>query len=152
MARSSTADATIRTVGATTLFTAPPCDNVNTCQVLTRATVFQLKVGNRSNVSRVPNDGLLMAYTLYLPAVASNFYSNFSVAYGGAPSAKISVLRRAPRKGMTKYRYSLVSQGDRINLKNYLGSVPSFALTKPLAVKKGDVIALTTDSWMPTFN
>ncbi len=141
----------VREVGATSLFTAPPCDNKDTCVVLTRVTVFQLKVGSRNNVSRVPRDGKVMAYTLHLPRVVSDFYTNFSNTYGGAPTAKISVLRHAPRKGATKYRYKLVAQSKRLNLKNYLGGTPSFVLSKPLKVKKGDLIGLTTDTWMPGF-
>lgn len=147
----ATAFAAVREVGATSNFTAPACDQRETCSVLTRVTVFQLKVGNRSNVSRVPHGGKLMAYTLHLPRVKADFYTNFSNTYEGAPSVKISVLRRAPRKGVTKYRYKLVAQSPRMNVKNYLGSTPTFALAKPLSVKKGDLIGLTTDTWMPGF-
>jgi hypothetical protein len=147
----SGASAAVREVGATTLFSAPPCDTAINCQVITRVTAFQLKVGNRNNVSRVPRNGTLMAFTLGLPRVIAKFYASFSDTYGGAPTARIAVLRHAPRKGATKYRYKLVGQGPRVNLKNYLGGTPSFVLAKPLAVRKGDMIALTTDTWMPGF-
>jgi hypothetical protein len=141
---------TVREVGATSLFTAPTCDNT-TCQVLTRSTSFQLKVGNSSNVSRAPRTGQVVAYTLYLPAVVSKYYTYFSTTFGGPPTARISILRRTPRKGVTKYRYTLVAQSEKLNVKRYLGGSPTFALPKPLPVKKGDVIGLTTDSWIPSF-
>jgi hypothetical protein len=144
------ASATVREVGATTLFSAPTCENLN-CQVLTRSTSFQLKVGNASNVSRVPRDGQVVAYTLYLPAVVAKYYTYFSATYGGPPTARVSILRRIPRKGVTKYRYSLIAQSDKLNVKHYLGGTPTFALPKPLPVKKGDVVALTADSWLPSF-
>jgi hypothetical protein len=150
LAFAAAAYGTVREVGATSLFTAPTCEN-DSCQVLTRTTAFQLKVGNRSNVSRVPRNGSVVAYTLYLPPVVSKFYTYFSTTFGGAPTARVSVLRRAPRKGVTKYRYSLVAQSDKLNVKHYLGGTPTFALPKPLPVKKGDVVALTTDSWIPNF-
>lgn len=150
LAFAASANATVREVGSTSLFTAPTCQD-NNCQVLTRVTAFQLKVGNRANVSRVPHDGTVVAYTLYLPSVVSKFYTYFSTTFGGAPTARVSILRRAPRKGVTKYRYSLVAQSEKLNVKSYLGGAPTFALGKPLAVKKGDVIALTTDSWIPSF-
>lgn len=146
----SVAYATVREVGATSLFSAPVCDN-NNCQVLTRTTAIQLKVGNRSNVSRVPHDGSAVAYTVHLPAVDNKRYTYFATTYGGAPTIRIAVLRRVPRKGMTKYRYQLVSQSPRLNVKRYLGGTPTFALPAPLGVKKGDVIGLTTDTWMPGF-
>lgn len=147
----STAYGAVREVGATSQFTAPTCEDAKVCTVLTRMTMFQLKVGNRSNVSRVPHGGKVMAYTLYLPRVIAKFYANFSTTYSGAPTARISVLRYAPRKGTTKYRYELIAQSPRLNIKNYLGGAPSFVLAKPLPVKKGDIIALTTDTWMPGF-
>lgn len=150
LAFAATANATVREVGATSLFTVPTCQDTN-CQVLTRFTAFQLKVGNRSNVSRVPHDGNVVAYTLYLPAVVSKYYTYFSTTFGGAPTARISILRRAPRKGVTKYRYSLVAQSEKLNVKSYLGGAPTFVLPKPIAVKKADMIALTTDSWIPSF-
>ncbi|MGK2877260.1 MAG: hypothetical protein ACSLFF_01580 [Solirubrobacterales bacterium] len=150
LAITAVAYGTVREVGALTLFTAPSCQD-NNCQVLTRTTAFQLKVGNKSNVSRVPRDGSVVAYTLYLPPVVSKFYTYFSTTFGGAPTARISVLRRTPRKGVTKYRYTLIAQSEKLNVKSYLGGTPTFALPKPLPVKKGDVIALTTDSWIPNF-
>lgn len=146
----SVAYATVREVGATSDFTAPNCED-KTCQVLTRVTAFQLKVGNRKNVSRVPRDGSIVAFTLKLPSVISKYYTYFANTYGGSPSARVAVLRYAPRKGTTKYRYKLVAQSEKLNLKNYLGSTPSFALEAPLAVKRGDLIAITTDTWIPSF-
>lgn len=149
-ALASVAYATVREVGATSTFTAPDCAD-KSCQVLTRVTAFQLKVGNRKNVSRVPRDGQVVAFTMHLPSVISKYYTYFANTYDGAPTARISILRHAPRKGVTKYRYKLVGQSEKVNLKNYLGSTPSFALEKPVAVRRGDMIAITTDSWIPSF-
>lgn len=150
LAVTAVAYGTVREVGALTLFTAPTCQDTN-CQVLTRTSVFQLKVGNKSNVSRVPRDGQVVAYTLYLPPVVAKYYTYFATTFSGAPTARISILRRTPRKGVTKYRYTLVGQSEKLNVKHYLGGTPTFALPKPLAVKRGDMIALTTDSWIPNF-
>lgn len=146
----SVAYATVREVGATSSFTAPSCSD-DSCQVWTRSTVFQLKVGNRQNVSKVPRAGSVVAFTLHLPSVIKKYYDYFATTYGGAPAARISILRRSPRKGVTKYRYALVAQSERVKVKDFLGSTPSFALAKPLPVRRGDVIALTTDTWIPSF-
>lgn len=150
LAFAAAAYGTVREVGSTSLFTAPTCEN-DSCQVLTRTTAFQLKVGNRKTVSRVPRNGTVVAYTLYLPPVVSKFYTYFSTTFGGAPTARISILRRTPRKGVTRYRYTLKAQSKKLNVKNYLGGSPTFALNEPLAVRRGDVIALTTNSWIPNF-
>lgn len=147
----SVATGTVREAGETSNFTAPPCDNAATCQVLTRVSVFQLKVGKRANVSRVAASGRLVAYTVNLPSVKPEFFKSFNDTYRGQPTVRISVLRRTPQKGKSKYNYKLIAQSPRLNVKNYLGSTPSFVLPKPLTVRKGDLIGLTTDTWMPGF-
>ncbi len=150
LAFATVAYGTVREVGALTLFSAPPCQDTN-CRVLTRTTAFQLQVGTTKNVSRVPRDGSLVAYTLYLPTVSKKYASGFNSVYAGEPSARISILRYAPRKGTTKYRYQLVAQSKRINLTRYLGSTPTFAMPAPVEVKRGDIVGLTTDTWLPAF-
>lgn len=140
----------VREVGSTSNFSVSACKD-NNCRILTRVTAFQLKVGSTNNVSRVPRDGNLIAYTLSLPTVTKKFITNFNSNYAGEPTVRVSVIRYAPRKGVTKYRYKLIGQSDQIKLAKYLGSTPSFALPTPIAVKKGDIIAITTDSWMPAF-
>jgi hypothetical protein len=145
----ATAWATVREVGATSNFTAPDCTSADTCQPLSKMTIFQLKVDGRSNVTSIPRDGKVMALSLYLPRVTADLYSNFTETFGGAPTAKLSILRKAKNSKTSKYRYTLVAQSERFNVKNYLGGAPTFALGKPLKVKKGDQLALTTDTWMP---
>lgn len=146
-------NATVREISDGAEFNAPTCQDSN-CQVITRTTAYQLETAGKKNPYRVPKSGQLVAYTLYLPKVTNNrpsyVYRYFANAFNGAPTARISVLRPAPRRG-TRYRYSLVAQSDRINVKDYLGSTPSFALPKPIPVRRGDVIGITTDSWLPSF-
>lgn len=145
------AQAKVREVGGPDVPSPPACVDKNTCVVLTRTTAFQLRVGNRANVSRVPHNGHVVAFTLNLPSVKKTFYTGFGDTYFGAPTARLAILRRKPRRGVTKYRYQLVSQSDKILIGPYLGSSPSFVLERPLKVRKGDMIGLTTDSWMPGF-
>lgn len=148
---SAVAIGAVRNVGATADFTALPCTD-NECRIVTRATAFQLKVGATQNVSRVRRDGNVVAYTVNLPKVSKKNYSNFAANYSGEPTVRLSVLRYAPRKGATKYRYSLIGQSSQIKVRRYLGSIPTFALDAPIAVKKHDIIAITTDSWIPAFS
>jgi hypothetical protein len=141
----------VREVGATADFTSVPCKDKN-CLIVTRVTAFQLRVGSGKNVSRVPRDGSLVAYTLNLPSVTKGLITNFNSNYSGEPTARISVLRYAKRKGVTKYRYKLIAQSTPVKLRRYLGSIPSFSLAQPIAVKRNDIIAITTDSWLPAFS
>lgn len=141
----------VREVGATTDFTSTPCKDAN-CRIVTRVTAFQLKAESKKNASRIPRDGNVIAFTLNLPEVAKKYISNFDANYSGESSARLSILRAAPRRGATKYRYKLVGQSDPVKLQPYFGSIPSFALSKPIAVKRNDMVAITTDSWMPAFS
>lgn len=143
------ANASVREVGDTTNFTAPPCVD-NNCQVVTKVSAYQQQVGTKKNPYRVSAPGKLVAFTVFLPQVGSKQYSYYADRFEGAPTAKISVLRPKPRRGVP-YRYVLAGQSERINLRDYLESTPSFALAKPLDVKRGDVLALTTDTWLPAF-
>lgn len=140
----------VREVGSADTLKPPACKDAD-CRVLTRSTAFQLKEGNRANASRVPRNGHVVAYTLNLPEVAKKYYTGLSEQYAGAPTARISILRQRKRKGQTKYRYELIAQSPAKHLRPYLGSSPSFVLSKPIKVKKGDLIGLTTGTWMPAF-
>ena len=142
-------NAAVREVGDTTNFTAPGCIDKN-CQVITRVTAYQQQVGARKNPYRIAAPGKVVAFTLYLPEVGKKQYSFYADSYEGAPTARISVLRSKPRRGVP-YRYALVAQSERLNLRNYHNGSPTFALAKPLAVRRGDILALTTDTWMPGF-
>lgn len=141
--------ANVREVGETANFTTPDCTD-NDCQVITRVTAYQQQVGTRKNPYRVGRSGKVVAFSVFLPSVTKKIYSNFADRFDGSPTAKISILRPKKRRGVS-YRYVLAGQSARLNLRNYLGGTPSFALEKPLSVKRGDIIALTTDTWMPGF-
>jgi hypothetical protein len=154
----TTANAAVRAVGTTTSFDAPECKDDN-CRIFTRTTAFQLKSSMRpglKNISRVPRDGKLIAWSLALPKVTGkrngvSFIAQFNDSYAGGSSARIAVLRRTPRKGQTYYRYKLVAQTPKVSLRTYFGSHPTFALDSPLSVKRNDVIAITSDTWIPAF-
>lgn len=143
------AQANVREVGFTTEYTAPECGD-NQCQVVTKVSAFQQQVGTKKNPYRVTRSGKVVAFNVFLPEVSKKVYSNFADRFEGSPTAKISVLRPKRRRG-TSYRYALAGQSQRINLRDYLGSSPTFALNKPLTVRRNDIIALTTDTWMPGF-
>lgn len=154
----SSAHAAVRTVGSTKNFDVPTCADSN-CRIFTRTTAVQLKSSlqpGSSNISRVPRDGKLIAWSLALPKVTGtiegvSFITQFNDSYAGGSSARIAVLRRTPRKGQTYYRYKLIAKSPKVNLRTYFGSHPTFALDTPIAVKRNDVIAITSDTWIPAF-
>ena len=145
------AHAAVREVGDTANFTVPPCDG-NDCQVLTRTTALPAAARHTQEPQPRPGAGQGRRI-LALPADQS---ARSSTRTSPTPSAarrpRASPSCGPSRKRGVAYRYALVDQSERINLRKYLtGNMASFALAKPIAVKRGDVIAITTDTWMPAF-
>lgn len=138
-------------VGVTDTYPAPACPSATGCRVIAQITGYQIQIGAKKNPYRVTSDGRLVAFTLQLPQNSKDEIKFFNDNRGGAPSAQIAVLRPRPRKGR-KYRYELVAKSERVEVQDYLGSNPTFPLTRTLAVKRNDIIAITTDTWLPAFS
>ena len=63
---------------------------------------------------------------------------------------RLSTLRRGDKR-KTRLNYRLVGQTDNFRVDRYLGSSPTFVLTKPLRVKKTNWLAITVPTWAPMF-
>jgi hypothetical protein len=148
---SATANAEIYELGDQGAFPAAACPAANTCQVIDQLTGYQLQIGAKANPFRVTKSGRLVAFTLVVPQVTDKQAKFFNNKFSDGPTVRVSILRPAPRKGV-KYRYSLVAQSDNFPLKDYLGSTPTFPLVKSLSVHRNDIVAVTTDTWLPAFS
>jgi hypothetical protein len=95
----------------------------------------------------VPKPGKIVAFTIKLGSPNAQQVQYFNGLFGGQPSARISVLKTLPRG----HQAELLAQSDVFNLSPYLGSTPSFALSKPISVQAGRTIALTVPTWVPAF-
>lgn len=138
-------------IGETDAYPAPACPHKENCRVIAQITGYQIQIGEKKNPFRVTANGKLVAITLNLPQNSKDEIKYFNENRGGPPSAQVSILRPRPRRGV-KYRYVLAGASEKIELSRYLGSEPTFALKRPLTVKKNDVVAVTTDTWMPAFS
>ena len=67
----------------------------------------------------------------------------------GTASAQVRLSVLKPAR--TKRRHRLLAQSEVINVQNYFGSSPTFALDKPLIVPKRAVVAITSPTWVPMF-
>ena len=119
---------------------AKQCLGVNT------VTAFQTKAGGKGGTSKVPGDGSIVAWSVDLAKPSEDEVSFFDKAFGGGPSARLSILKP---KG--KGRYKLTKQSPRVDLSASAGRQPIFTLNKPLKVKKGLTVALTTQTWIANF-
>jgi hypothetical protein len=75
----------------------------------------------------------------------------FNKLFDSPSKARISILR--PIKKGPKYppRYRLIRSSGTQILNRYFGTEVKFAMTRPLNVIRGDVVALTIPTWAPAF-
>ena len=138
------ASAQVAELGATQPRPAASCpDN---CQAVGRVTGYQVGQGNARNPFQVRERGKIVAFSLTLGRPRADQIDYFNDLFGGPPRARISVLR--PGRGR---RNVLSGQSELIDLQRYFGSTPTFALERPLTVKRGYLVALTVPTWAPAF-
>jgi hypothetical protein len=141
------AQAEVRELGvsAEAPFVDPSCPT--DCQAIGRVSGYPVQVGALKNPFLINEPGKVVAFTIRLGKPDASQISFFSNLFGGQPQARLSVLKVA----RSKHRHRLQAQSEVVNLQNYLGSSPTFALDKPLPVDKRTVVALTVPTWVPAF-
>src|SRR6187455_74932 len=138
---STPASAKIVEIGRTDV--APACP-ATPCLAVSRTTGYQVKVADERNAFVVPEDGKIVAWSIALGKPTPEQISFFGKNYGGAATARLTVLR----PGNTLYSRT-VTQSPVQQLEPYFGQVVQFPLGRALNVKKGYVIALTVSTWAP---
>jgi hypothetical protein len=128
--------------------TAQPACPASPCQAIGKVTGFQTKIGNAGNVFVAPFDGRVVAWSLKLSAPTDTQKKFFNDFYGGAPSARLSVLKPLRK---VKGAYKLKSQTPVEPLDGLLGTTTTFSLKAPLVVRTGQIVALTVPTWAPVF-
>lgn len=114
------------------------------CQAIGRVSGYQTGHGGRLNPYRVPAAGTIVAFTIGLGDPGAEQVRFFERLFGPTPQARLSVLRRERKR-----RYRLLGQSKTFNLRRYFGSSPTFALSRPLRVRAGSIVALTVPTWAP---
>jgi hypothetical protein len=117
------------------------------CQAIGRISGYPVQMGALKNPYLINEPGKVVAFSIKLGKPDAEQNTFFSNLFGGQSQARISVLKPA----RTKRRHRLQAQSEVVNLQNYFGSTPTFALEKPLVVTKRTVIALTIPTWVPAF-
>jgi hypothetical protein len=144
-AAAAPAAATQTDIGKTDNPPGPSCPS-SPCLAVSRTTGFQAKIGDTRSPMVSPVDGRLVAFTLQLSKPDDNQINFFNTNLGGAPQARISVLRL----GSDRKTYKLTAQGELWDLTPYLGQTAQFPLNHTRIVREGDLIALTVPTWAPT--
>jgi hypothetical protein len=135
-------------IGATSPVTVPSCPT-SPCLAVSRTTGFQVKVGKVRNPLSPTRAGTIVAWTITLGKPNATQIKFFNANEGGPAEAGIAVLRAQKTPNLT---YKLIAQSPLVKLQPYVGKTAQFPLETTIAVKKGDVIALTVPSWAPALS
>src|SRR5882757_6928031 len=145
-------------VGATkSPLVAPVCPpNVSSTQctiVLTRVTALETLRDGVSYPTKVTKAGRIVAFTVGLSNLSTTkstqkTYIHFlDQTYGGTAQVAVTVLR--PVGKHTDWRWQVIGTSNVFHVIPYLGSVVQLPLETSIEVKPGDVVALSTPTWVP---
>ena len=122
----------------------------NPCEVVGRVTGYQGRADQVRNPFVARRDGHVVAFTVTLAKLEQNQIEYFTNLYGSPPTVKLSILRKAKRR---RYRleHRLIRESRAFEVRQFFGASPSFALPRPLRVRRGEIVALTVPTWAPAF-
>jgi hypothetical protein len=148
LALPAVAPATLAEVGVIPPTTSPetvPSCPASPCLAVSRTTGFQLKVAKNTTLMTVPRSGSIVAWTIMLGKPNATQIKFFNANEGGAAEAGIAILRAQK----PKLTWKLIASSPTVKLQPYFGKTAQFPLERTIAVKKGDVVAMTVPTWAP---
>jgi hypothetical protein len=163
----ASAQATILELGdqTGTPLVAPTCPAgvtpANCTIVLTRVTALATFTDGTYLPTMVTKPGRIVAFSVGLSSLSSNTttrkkdISYLNASYGGDAQVQMTILREVKHKNKKKRRkheFRVVGESGIFHVVQYLGSVAQLPLAKSVAVKPGDLVALTTPTWAPALS
>jgi hypothetical protein len=137
------ASAKIVEIGQVATPATPSCPT-SPCEVISRTTAFQSRIGATRQMFVVPNDGRIVAWTITLGKPGKKQQKFFEENLGGPAQAGITVLKAGDRK------YGRVLAESPLQpLTPWFGQTVQFPLDTSLPVAKGTIVALTVPTWAP---
>lgn len=122
----------------------PPSCPASPCEVVSRTTAYQSRVGADEDLFVVPRAGRIVAWSVTLGTPRPKQVDYFDENLGGAAQAGITVLKPGEKS------YGRVMAESPVEaLTPYFGQTVQFPLTTSIAVEKGYLIALTVPTWAP---
>jgi hypothetical protein len=126
---------------------AVPSCPASPCEVISRTTAFQFRVGEKRRLFKSPVDGSIVAWTVTLGKPGKKQQAFFEENLGGAAQAGITVLKPGAR-----YFGRATAVSPLETLTPYFGQTVQFPLATSLNVLKGQVVALTVPTWAPALS
>lgn len=119
------------------------------CQVIGQMTGFQKSTDDKRGLFRAPGAGHIVAWSVDLSKPRKSERDVFGEGgrtdrFGEQPTAGISILQRKQQK-----KFELKRKSPVLDMHNYYGEQPIITLDKPLPVRKDQIVALTTLTWLP---
>lgn len=123
------------------------------CFAFAHATGYQAKVGTKRGLMTVPSNGRIVAFTLALgkPGPKQAAFFTLGDALTGAPALGEPEIQLTILDPKRKLRARVVAESQPFLLRRYFGQTITVALGRSLAVKKGQIVAITTKTWAPVF-
>jgi hypothetical protein len=116
------------------------------CQAVGQVTGFEVQQGTVKNPFQRKRRGKVVAFSITLGKPKKSDIDFFNKLFGTPPQAQLVVLKPG-----TKNHYRVTGISPPVDLTNYFGSTPTFALPRPLTVKPGYIVGLTVPTWAPAF-
>jgi hypothetical protein len=151
LAAGSAQASSVREVGDYPDVPLPQAGCPTNCQAVGHVTGYQVQIGSHKNPYVLMHPGKIVAFTIRLgkpDAQQTQFFTNL---FGGPPQVRLSLLKKPKADKPKTNDLTLLGQSDLIDLTNYMGSTPTFALAKPLVVPAGSTLAITVPTWAPSF-
>lgn len=128
-----------------------PCPGTedNPCIAAYQMTGYQETAENsRKRPYLVRRDGHIIAFTVKLGRLTQEQIDFFDARFDDPPSVRLSILRKGQKKPRL-HDHRLRAQSETFSVAKHLGSAPTFVLDEPLAVERGNIVALTVPTWAP---
>jgi hypothetical protein len=138
----ATADARLEEIGKLERGVQGSCPR--TCLAIPRTTGYQAKIGPNRGTYTIPRDGRIVAWTVSLGKPGPNQTKFFNERLGGESQAALAILE--PGKKLT---HSVVAKTPMMKLQEWFGMYVQFPLEETIAVKKGQLLALSVPTWAP---
>ena len=153
LALAPAASARVVELGSKNPAATPSCPS-DPCEVLARVTGYPGRAGTVKNPYYIRRDGYLVAFSVPLGKPTADQITYFTDDPAGPqfgdPEVQISIVRAGDTR-KTRLNHRLLQQSPSFEVSRYLGSTPTFVLTDPIRVKKGNIVALTSTTWLPAF-
>jgi hypothetical protein len=145
----------------TTPLVAPSCptgvSSSNCTIILTRVTAIETVRDGVAYPTRLKKAGLITSFTVGIsqlsssPTTQASYIQYLNGAYGGPARVGITIMHQGPWK-RGEWRWTALTSSPMYLVQPYLGAVVQIPLATPIAVKAGQVVALSTPTWAPVLS